>query len=78
MENTFIGVVPLSDYTLKFYLTDGSVRIFDVKPYLDKGDFIVLKNIDIFNTVFLDHLDGVCWDYKNISLSKDTIVAHMH
>ena len=78
MTHLFIGVLPLSDFILKFYLTDGSIRLLDMKPYIELGDFKVLKNIDIFNSVYLDHLEGVCWDYKNLSLSKDTIIAHMY
>lgn len=78
MEHTFIGVVPLADFLLKFYLTDGSVRLLDMKPYIELGDFKALKDFEVFKTVYLDRLEGVCWDYANLSLSKDTIIAHMH
>ncbi|WP_419756972.1 hypothetical protein ACNUKZ_15260 (plasmid) [Clostridium perfringens] len=78
MKHTFVGVMPMPNYLLKFYLTSGGVALFDMKPYIELGDFKVLKNIDIFNSVYLDRLEGVCWDYKNLSLSKDTIIAHMY
>lgn len=77
MNHTFIGVVPLPDYLLKFFLKDGSIRIFNMKPYLTKGDFTVLQDWNIFKTVKLDELQGIEWDYKNLSLSKDTIIANM-
>lgn len=78
MQHFFIGVLPLSDYLLKFYLTDGSIRHFDMKPYIEQGAFKVLKDISIFNSVYLDRLEGVEWEYKNLSLSRDTIIAHMY
>ena len=31
--------------------TNGEMRIFDVKPYLDRGIFRELKEPDLFNTV---------------------------
>ena len=79
MKHTFIGVMPISsDYLLKFYLVDGSVRYFDMKPYIEQGAFKVLKDISIFNSVYLDKLEGIEWDCANLSLSKDTIIAHMY
>lgn len=78
MKHLFIGVVPLPDYMLKFFLKDGSIRLFNMKLYLTKGDFIVLQDWNIFKTVRLDTLEGVEWSYANLSLSKDTIIAHMY
>jgi hypothetical protein len=44
-------VKPNRDYTLTLTFTNGEVRIFDVKPYLDKGIFRELKELSLFNTV---------------------------
>jgi hypothetical protein len=44
-------VKPNRDYTLALTFTNGEVRIFDVKPYLDKGIFRELKEQSLFNTV---------------------------
>ncbi len=44
-------VKPNPDYTLTLTFTNGEVRIFDVKPYLDKGIFRELRNMSIFNSV---------------------------
>lgn len=52
--------------------------MFNMKPYLTKGDFTVLKDWDIFKTVRLDQLEGVEWSYANLSISKDTIISHMY
>jgi hypothetical protein len=39
------------DYTLTLTFTNGEVKIFDVKPYLDKGIFKELRDISLFNSV---------------------------
>ncbi|MEO8150233.1 MAG: DUF2442 domain-containing protein [Bacteroidia bacterium] len=44
-------VTPTDDYKLHLIFTDGSKKIFDVKPYLDKGIFQELKKHDTFNSV---------------------------
>jgi hypothetical protein len=44
-------VKPNRDYTLTITFTNGEIRIFDVKPYLDKGIFRELKELSLFNTV---------------------------
>ncbi|MSR64434.1 MAG: DUF2442 domain-containing protein [Verrucomicrobiae bacterium] len=45
------NVKPEADYTLRLTFTDGQVRVFDVKPYLDVGIFRELKNPSLFNSV---------------------------
>ncbi len=40
-----------SDYTLTLTFTNEEVKIFDVKPYLEKGIFRELKNLSLFNSV---------------------------
>jgi hypothetical protein len=44
-------VKPNPDYTLTLTFTNGEVKIFDVKPYLDKGIFRELRDMHIFNSV---------------------------
>ncbi len=39
------------DYTLTLTFTNGEVKVFDVKPYLDKGIFRELKDMSVFNSV---------------------------
>jgi hypothetical protein len=45
------AVKPNIDYTLTLTFTDGEVKVFDVKPYLDKGIFKELRDLSIFNSV---------------------------
>ena len=45
------SVQPNPDYTLILVFDNGEQKVFDVKPYLDKGIFKELKNLNVFNTV---------------------------
>ena len=40
-----------ADYTLTLKFTNGETRIFDVKPYLDKGIFKELRDKAYFSSV---------------------------
>ncbi len=44
-------VKPNSDYTITLTFENGEIKIFDVKPYLDKGIFKELKEKSLFNSV---------------------------
>jgi hypothetical protein len=45
------AVKPNQDYTITLRFTNGEVKVFDVKPYLDKGIFRELKDKGLFNSV---------------------------
>jgi len=45
------SVNPGKNYTLLLTFTNGEQRVFNVSPYLDRGIFISLKNLSIFNAV---------------------------
>jgi hypothetical protein len=44
-------VRPNSDYTLTITFTNGEIKSFDVKPYLNIGIFRELKDKSLFNSV---------------------------
>ncbi|HOW50758.1 MAG TPA: DUF2442 domain-containing protein [bacterium] len=44
-------VTPNADYTVTIVFTNGERRIFDVKPYLDKGFFKDLRDAALFRSV---------------------------
>ena len=44
-------VTPNKDYTLNIEFTNGEEGVFDVKPYLEKGIFKELKDIELFFSV---------------------------
>ncbi len=51
MNPRVIKVHPNKDFTITLTFANGEIRRFDVKPYLDKGIFQVLKDTRMFNTV---------------------------
>jgi len=55
-----IHVTPLKDYQLKLEFQNQETRIFDTKPYLDKGIFVELKNIEYFNKARI-FFDSIAW-----------------
>ena len=44
-------VKPNPDFTLIITFTNGEVKIFDTKPYLEIGIFRELKDLSLFNSV---------------------------
>ena len=56
-----VGVVPNDDYTLTLTFTNGEVKVYDMKPYLDKGVFQDLQNIGYFRCVRLDGHGSIQW-----------------
>jgi hypothetical protein len=57
-----IDVTYLSDYKLKLRFDDDSVKIVDLKSYLDGPIFEPLKNIDFFRKVTVNpDIDTIVW-----------------
>ncbi|WP_217078257.1 DUF2442 domain-containing protein [Clostridium baratii] len=65
-------VIPKDDYILQLKLNTKEKILFDVKPYLNIGDFIILKDLKEFENFIADE-GGVCWNC-GVSLSWDTIL----
>ena len=55
-----IDVQPQNDYQIVLNFEDGKKKIFDVKPYLDKGIFQELKDKDYFSKVSV-FLNSITW-----------------
>ena len=53
-------VETLENFQLKITFDESEVRIFDAKPYLEKGVFQRLKNQAEFKQAFVQW-DTVCW-----------------
>ncbi len=56
------AVKPNPDYTITLVFTNGEVKRFDVKPYLNVGIFRELKNMSVFNSV-KPLLGSVQWEH---------------
>ncbi len=72
-------VKPNSDYTITLTFTNGEIRRFDVKPYLDTGIFQELTDISAFNSV-KPFLGSVQWaggqDFCPDTLYLDSVPEH--
>jgi len=68
---TVIRVKPCDNYFLELWFDTGEHRLFDVKPYLDRGVFTRLQNIDLFRRAFVA-LDTVCWP-GDLDIAPETL-----
>ena len=49
------AVAPMDSYCLDLTFSNGERRLFDMRPYLDKGVFRELKALDYFKQVAIDY-----------------------
>lgn len=66
-----IKVEPLKDYKLLLTFNNNEKKIKDMKPYLNKGVFKKLKNINFFNTVEIK-FGTISWG-ENIDMCADSL-----
>ena len=72
MINPYVKKVkPLDNYCLMLWFENGEQKIFDLKPYLNKGVFNQLKNTSLFSSVKVV-AGSVEWS-NEIDLSYDTL-----
>ncbi len=53
-------VEPKEGFLLALTFENGEKKVFDMKPFLDTGDFRELKNVELFNTVHIS-FNTVAW-----------------
>ncbi len=66
-----IRVVPRDDFTLELWFNTGDHRLFDARPYLNRGVFTRLQNIALFRQAFVS-LDTVCWP-GDLDIAPETL-----
>ncbi len=59
------------NYLLRIWFQNGEVKVFDLKPYLDKGDFSELKDRSIFYSV-QPFMGSIQW-INGLDLCPDTL-----
>ena len=59
------------DYQLEIEFSNGEVRLFDAKPYLEKGVFQGLKDPARFRQAYVA-FDTVCWP-GNLDIAPETL-----
>lgn len=63
MNPAVVKVKPDDDFRLILSFANGEVRRFDMKPYLDNGLFIELKDKSVFESVRIC-FDAIEWSNK--------------
>ncbi len=76
MNPKVITVKPENNYKLLIAFENGEERVFDVKPFLDKGIYPELKDIDYFKKVTVA-FGAVQWPNEQ-DFSKDTLYKLSH
>ena len=76
-------VHPLENFKLKMKFSTGETRLFDARPYLEKGVFQQLQDETLFRQAYVA-LDTVCWPggldiapetlYDRSQVMKDEVV----
>jgi hypothetical protein len=55
-----IRVLPRENFFLELWFNTGDHRLFDARPYLNRGVFVRLQDVSLFKQAFVA-LDTVCW-----------------
>ena len=71
-ELSVCGVRPLKDYRLWVRFNTGEATAYDFKPLLDCEGFAPLKNIEVFNSVYLDYGMTV-WNDGDIDIAPEEL-----
>ena len=70
--NPYVEAVhPVDDYRLEVLFDNGERRVFDVKPYLQRGVFVRLQNLAVFRAAHVV-AGSVEWP-GGLDLSYDTL-----
>jgi hypothetical protein len=64
-------VKPLQAYQLEVTFKNGERRLFDAKPFLERGIFGRLKDVSLFNQAYVAY-DTVCWPGE-LDIAPETI-----
>ena len=71
MYYSVTSVTPKDNYELLICFTNKEQKIFDVKPYLDFGDFKELKDKELFKSVRVS-FDSIEWD-NELDIDPETL-----
>ncbi|MDZ4202034.1 MAG: DUF2442 domain-containing protein [Gallionella sp.] len=66
-----IRVVPRDDFSLELLFDNGDHRLFDARPYLNRGVFVRLQDIALFKQAYVA-LDTVCWP-GDLDIAPETL-----
>lgn len=64
-------VVPREDFFLEIWFNTGDYRLFDARPYLNRGVFTRLQDIALFKQAFVS-MGTVCWP-GDLDIAPETL-----
>jgi len=68
-----VSVTPQDDYSLVLVFDSGEQRVFDARPYLDKGVFIELQDLAYFKQARIA-FGTVVWPHEQ-DIAPETLYA---
>ena len=71
LMESVIAVKALDNFHLQLEFNTGETRVFDARPYLEKGIFQRLKDPRLFQQAFVG-FDTVCWP-GNLDIAPETL-----
>jgi hypothetical protein len=66
-----LKVLPRDDFHLELWFDTDEHRLFDVRPYLNRGNFTRLQDIELFKQAYIA-LDTVCWP-GSLDIAPETL-----
>lgn len=66
-----IKVIPQDGYQLLVTFNTGETKMFDARPYLEKGVFTRLKDKGLFDQAYVAY-DTICWP-GNLDIAPETL-----
>lgn len=66
-----ISVVPKDNFQILVTFSTGETKLFDARPYLEKGVFTRLKNPELFKQAYVA-FDTVCWP-GDLDIAPETL-----
>ena len=82
MVHSIVQVIPQEDFKVICYFDDGIIKMFDVKPFLNKGIFKKLSDIEVFKETCTVLNNTLAWDlegnfdpYNCIDLDPESIYS---
>ena len=64
-------VIPRDDFFLELWFNTGDHRLFDARPYLNRGVFTKLQDITLFKQAFVS-MSTVCWP-GDLDIAPETL-----
>ncbi len=69
------GVRPMADYQLWVRFNNGEEKVFDFRPLLDAPVYTPLKDVNLFNAVYIDYGCPV-WNDGQIDIAPEHLYKH--